>query len=130
MIKESIYNKAYKNDGEESGIETSSQYTPIQAKLSHLSHNDKIYSSNSQSQIPSSILNTSSISFDLMNLNAACVKTRYDVKSQASGSLYGSKVTIIYYFLNFNAIKRFQLRLAKIVFPTFSYMWFVIEYDK
>ena len=100
MIRESIYNKAYKNDGEESGIETSSQYTPIQAKFSHSSHNqnDKIYSSNSQSQIPSSILNTSSISFDLMNLNAACVKTRYDVKSQASGSLYGSKVTITYFF--------------------------------
>ena len=97
MIKESIYNKAYKNDGEESGIETSSQYTPIQAKFSHSSHNqnDKIYSTNSQSQIPSSI------SFDLMNLNAACVKTRYDVKSQASGSLYGSKVTIKYIFFKF-----------------------------
>lgn len=37
-------------------------------------------------------LNTSSISFDILNVNAQMVNTRYDNKSICASSLYGSKV--------------------------------------
>lgn len=37
---------------------------------------------------------SSSISFDLLNTNAQIVKTRYDVKSNASSSLYGSRTNM------------------------------------
>lgn len=39
-------------------------------------------------------LNTSSISFDLLNTNANNLKTRYDVKSLTNSSLYGSKTAL------------------------------------
>lgn len=46
--------------------------------------------------ITQNILNTSTLSFDLMNPNPTAIKTRYDVKSATSGasSLYGSRHSI------------------------------------
>ncbi len=82
------YNQAFSNDGDESGIDTSSQFTP---NIHYNSISVNKSNANLTNHIPN-VLNTSSISFDLMNLNAPAVKTRYDVKSQGSGSLYGSKV--------------------------------------
>lgn len=65
-----------------------------------MSHYDGIYNNSnvaaSVTQTKTSFLNTSSISFDLLNTNANMVKTRYDVKSLSSSSLYGSRVIIIF----------------------------------
>lgn len=91
------FNRAYLNDGEESGIDTMSQFTPSahhHKSVSFSNNNFNFVNSklNASSAQIHNVLNTSSISFDLMNYNAPAVKTRYDVKSNASGSLYGSKV--------------------------------------
>jgi hypothetical protein len=52
------------------------------------------YASSQSSTYGGNILNTSNLTFDLMNNNNNTVKTRYDVKSIGSGSLYGSRVNI------------------------------------
>lgn len=44
-----------------------------------------------QGQVPES-----SISFDMLNVNAQNVNTRYDNKSLCASSLYGSKVGILF----------------------------------
>ncbi len=85
-------NKAFTVDIDESGIDTYSQ-------AASMSHYDGIYNNSnappSVTQAKTSFLNTSSISFDLLNTNANSVKTRYDVKSLSSSSLYGSRVNIL-----------------------------------
>lgn len=58
------------------------------------SKENPVYQSESRSKTPS-ILNGSSLSFDVLNgNNARSLKTRYDAKSSCSNSLYGSKATV------------------------------------
>lgn len=102
MNSKDSYNRAYLNDGEESGIDTMSHFTPVaQTNNSISTSNNPFNKLNSSSAQIQNVLNTSSISFDLMNYNAPTVKTRYDVKSNESGSLYGSKVELNYFSFNF-----------------------------
>ncbi|RNA29024.1 sodium-dependent proline transporter-like [Brachionus plicatilis] len=74
------------------------------------SNENPVYQSDSRSKTPS-ILNGSSLSFDVLNgNNARSLKTRYDTKSSCSNSLYGSKATVQTPVLipNPNTIRRSQ----------------------
>ena len=65
--------------------------------ISNVTNQNEAFQSDSDFSKPKtpSILNSSSISFDLLNTNSANVlKTRYDVKSSCSNSLYGSKTSV------------------------------------
>ncbi|CAF0766331.1 unnamed protein product [Brachionus calyciflorus] len=74
-----------------------------------------VYESDGQVSKTPSILNASSVTFDLLNSsNTNCIKTRYDVKSSCSNSLYGSKATIpTQVSINPNAPNRASQRLKK-----------------
>lgn len=75
-------NQGYASEAEESGTEIYSQPPSITQ-----------YSTNLTSR--PNYLNGSNLSFDALNSNNTnVIKTRYDVKSSASNSLYGSKSTI------------------------------------
>jgi hypothetical protein len=75
------FNQSY-TEGDENLTEIYSQPPSI------IAHHSMMNRSNNQ-------LNTSSISFDLLNSNANIVKTRYDVKSLSNNSLYGSRVLLV-----------------------------------
>ena len=71
---------------------------------SSLAHYNLANTSNTNNNMNNTILNSSSISFDLLNANSNVLKTRYDVKSSSgTSSLYGSKVLLL--FNTFNIFK-------------------------